>query len=96
MVGMEYFIYPQYDSGPNEPLPDVTLASESLRVIRFHAVAREDDGTMVQQTVCGRDAHYNPAQSDKSHWASADLSDRCPACQATIDGQREGVAQAGR
>jgi hypothetical protein len=94
---MEYFAYPQYDSKPKSPgTAGSTLASEELKLIRVHAVAREDDGTMLMQTVCGEPAHYNPAQPDMTRWATVDTSARCPKCQAGIGGKPEADAQASR
>jgi hypothetical protein len=58
---MQYFAYPEYTSGPKSPVATGSMvANEELILVCLHAVAREDDGIMPKQTVCGRPAHFNP------------------------------------
>ena len=84
---MEYFAYPQYDSKPKTPgTTGSSLAGEELILIRVHAVARDDDGTMRMQIACGEPAHFNPAQPDKTPWDTVDLNAKCPKCQAETRG----------
>jgi hypothetical protein len=63
---VEYFAYPEYTSGPKSPVTTGSMvAHEELILVRLHAVAQEDDGTMEARTVCNQPAFFNPQEENK-------------------------------
>jgi hypothetical protein len=85
---VEYFAYPEYTSGPKSPVTTGSMvAHEELILVRLHAVAQEDDGTMEARTVCDQPAFFNPQEENKIPWEKTNLASQCPKCRAEIDGQ---------
>jgi hypothetical protein len=78
---MQYFAYPEYTSGPKSPVATGSMvANEELILVCLHAVAREDDGIMPKQTVCGRPAHFNPEEENPHPWELVNLDSQCREC----------------
>lgn len=84
--GMDYVEYPERELvRSNEATGSMTVGHQ-WKLVRSHAVARKDDGTLNDKTECGFRVYFGPDEAAPRTWDQTHVYLRCQRCAETAGG----------
>jgi hypothetical protein len=81
---MDYVAYPETTLVPSGVTTGSMTVHKMPKLIKFHAVARDDNGKMRAQAECGMPTRFGPEEAEPQLWDAIHVYRRCLNCaQAT-------------
>jgi hypothetical protein len=86
---MDYVEYPETELVRSNELTGSMVVTHQRRLVRSHAVARNEDGTLRDMTECGLRVYSGP-EAQLRRWEQTHPYKRCQVCVETAGGELRG------